>query len=240
MRIALFCEAAGDFEAVVGLVDRVLREEGLPWVRDLLDAHPEAVRTWMDDGDGRPFFDLHRLSDHARRFRGLRIPQGHFDGKPGAAGAVMARTVFHLVRAMAKRAPIDAVVIVWDMDQQGDARRDGLAQARAEVAPWKRFGVVLGCPDLEREAWVLAGFEPENDAERRRIEDERRALGFCPCEEAHRLRDPDDHAPRSPKRALRALTGGDDAREARCWEDAPLDRLRERGQGAASRPSSTR
>ena len=92
--------------------------------------------------------------------------------------------------------------------------------------------MVLGCPDLEREAWVLAGFEPENDAERQMLAEERRALGFCPCEEAHRLRDPDDHAPRSPKRALRDLTGADDARAARCWEDADLDRLRARGKGS--------
>jgi hypothetical protein len=79
---------------------------------------------------------------------------------------------------------------------------------------------------------VLAGFEPENEAERNRLADERRSLGFCPCEEAHRLRDNDDRALRSPKRALRDLSGNDREREARAWTDAPLDRLQSRGAGS--------
>jgi hypothetical protein len=238
LRIALFCEAAGDFRTAAGLVDRVLREEGPDWVRDLVEAHPEAVRTWVEDGEGRSFFDIHRLSNYAQGIRGLRIPQGHFDGKPREPGALMARTIFHLVRALAKQAAragaegVDAVILVWDMDQQGEARRAGLAQAREEADASGRFRVVLGCPDPEREAWVLAGFEPEDDAERERLAEERRALGFCPCEEAHRLRDGEDRAPRSPKRVLRDLTGGGEAREARCWEDATLDRLRARGGGS--------
>ncbi len=234
MRIALFCEAAADFRMAAGLVDRVLRDEGPAWIADVIAEHPEAVRTWVEGGDGRPFFDLHRIADHARRMPGLRIPHGHFDGAPGAPGALMARTIFHLVRAMSKPPAegVDAVVLVWDMDSQGDARRAGLAQARDEASRWASFAIVLGCPDLEREAWVLAGFEPEDDAERARLDEERRALGFSPCEEAHRLRDPDDHAPRSPKRALRALTGGDDERESRCWTDAPLSLLRARGTGS--------
>ncbi len=130
MKLVLFCEAAGDFRTAAGLVDRVLREEGPAWVADLIEAHPEAVRTWMDDGDGHPFFDIHRLSDYARGMPGLRVPQGHFDGKPGAPGALMARRIFHIVRAMAKQAaragtePAEAVVIVWDMDQEGDYARE--------------------------------------------------------------------------------------------------------------------
>lgn len=231
MKLVLFCEAPSDFETVTGLVDRVLRDEGPTWVADLIDAHPEAVRAWTGDSDGRAFFDIHRMAASPRA-RGVRIPQGHFDGKPGAPGALMARTAFHIARAMVKKdgpeAP-DAVVLVWDMDQQGDERREGLGQARREAEPWELFRIVIGCPDMEREAWVLAGFEPENENERRRLVEEQRTLGFCPCEQAHRLRDNDDRALRSPKRTLRALTGDDREREARAWTDAPLDRLRARG-----------
>jgi hypothetical protein len=219
---------------VTGLVDRMLRDEGPAWVADLIDAHPEAVRTWTNDGHGRAFFDIHRLGAYLTARR-VRVPQGGFDGKPGAPGALMARTAFQIARAMARHddpeVP-DAVVLVWDMDQQGEARRKGLAQARAEAEPWKLFRIVLGCPDMEREAWVLAGFEPENETERGRLAEERRALGFCPCAEAHRLRDNDDRALRSPKRALRDLTGDDREREARAWTDAPFDRLESRGAGS--------
>ena len=73
----------------------------------------------------------------------------------------------------------DAVVVVWDMDKQGDARRNGLVQGRnAASALFGERGIVLGCPDPNREAWVLVGFDAEDDNERRRFADERSALGF--------------------------------------------------------------
>ncbi len=46
------------------------------------------------------------------------------------------------------------------------------------------------------------------------------------------MRDNDDRAPRSPKRALAALTAGDSLREERCWTEAPLDRLKQRGESS--------
>jgi hypothetical protein len=232
LRLAVFCEAGGDFEAIRGLVDRILREEGPTWAVDLLDAHPDAVRTWMDDGEGRTFFDVHRVYGYARGLR-QRLLHGHFDGRPGNADAVMARTAFLVVRDRIKKGDaVDCTIIVHDMDDQGDARREGLQQGREEAQKWASFRIVLGCPDLELEAWGLAGFEPENDAERARLDQERRSLGFCPCNEAHRLRDRDDRTPRSPKRALCALTDHDRPRQERCYAEAPLDRLRVRGAGS--------
>jgi len=94
--------------------------------------------------------------------------------------------------------------------------------------------LVLGCPDPIRETWVLAGFEPESDDERRRLEAERRSLGFHPNEEPHRLTAGDEHALEHAKRVLRALGVTTWERERACLriaDDARRARLRVRGAG---------
>lgn len=235
MRLLVFCEAEGDFRAIAGLVDRVLREQGPAWFREHLEHYPlDDLRTWVGPGD-RPFFDVHHVYKDAQR-RSISLPHNRFDGRKGAAGYLAARTAFLVARHETRTSgALDAVIHVIDADNQGDARRDGQRDARTATLPSHDFAIVLGCPDLEREAWVLAGFEPENAVERERLAAERHALGFCPCDEAHRLRDHQDSAPRSPKRALRDLTRGDPEREERCWTEAPLDRLRARGVASGLR-----
>ncbi len=228
MRIAVFCEAAGDFSTAAGLCDRVLREEGPEWVREHLAFRPvDDVREWVG-ADGRPFFDVHRIHAEARE-RGIRLPRNQFRGQAGGFGALLAYTAFLLARDEASRSgPIESVVLVWDMDDQGDARRRGLDEGRRAASHY--LAMIVGCPDPEREVWVLAGFEPANRVEHDRLEEERRALELHPCVEAHRLRDKDEQAPRSAKRVLRKLTDGDPEREARCWNEAPLAVLRARGE----------
>lgn len=225
MRIVVFCEAEADFRTVTGLVDRVLSEEGPTWVREHVEARPlDDLRTWVGRAP-QPFFDVHHTYKEASA-RKIPLPRGRFQGEPGGPGALLARTALLVARHEAQRTgAVDAIVLVWDMDDQGKDRRRGLGQGReAAFLP-----MVLGCPDPEREAWVLAGFEPENAVERERLDEERRSLRFDPCVEAHRLRDKDGGAPRNAKRVLAALTDADSEREARCWMDAPLATLRVRG-----------
>lgn len=232
VRVMVFCEAQGDFQTATGLVDRVLAEAGPTWVADLLDGQSEetrkALREWVGDGEGRAFFDLHKIDKYVKKL-GVLVPQGHFAGKPALPDATMGRTVLSIARAVRKKEAVDAVLIVRDMDDQGKARREGLKQAHDEARPWARFAIVVGIVDPEREAWVLAGFEPESDDERERLEAVRKELGFHPCESAHSLYAKHDHDKRSAKRVLNELTGDDREREARCWTHAPLDRLRARG-----------
>jgi hypothetical protein len=236
VRLLVFCEATGDFRTVAGLVDRVIREEGPVWVREHLEFRPlDDLRQWIGEGGERSFFDVHHVYRHAAG-RGIRLPHARFEGRPAGGHYLTARTAFLVARHEAKQSgPLDAVLFVVDADDQGPARRESLEQARALALREERFRVVIGCPDLEREAWVLAGFEPENAAERERLDGERSDLGFCPREEAHRLRDHSDHGKRSPKRVLAALTSADSEREERCWTDAPLERLRARGTGSGLR-----
>ncbi|WP_438037697.1 hypothetical protein [Sorangium sp. So ce128] len=238
MKLLVFCEAHADFLTASALVDRVLHDEGPDWVSDLLRSHPESIREWASDGYGKEFFDIHKLEAYRRDLGNVRFMPGHFDGKPGAVGAQTARNAFAIAREVGKRDPstrLEAVFIVWDMDDQGEIRRTGLAQARTETSRWASFQIVLGCPDPMREAWVLAGFEPESDQERARLGELRRELGFSPCDEAHQLDAKDEQAKRNPKRVLRRLTGDDREREARCLTEAPLERLRERGVASGLR-----
>ena len=219
-----------------GLIARVLQKQGPVWLKEHLDSYPlDSVCEWVGDGSGAAFFDVHKINKYTPKKSFLR-PYGHFDGRKAGADYFSALTAFRLARAEAGiEGPIAAVIFVHDADEQGDSRREGLEQARSVAVRESNFRVVLGCPDMEREAWVLAGFEPEHKTEQQRLDEERRALGFCPCIEAHRLRDNDDHAPRSPKRALMALTSGDSSREEKCWAEAPLDRLKQRGESSGLR-----
>jgi hypothetical protein len=232
-RLILFCESPADASTVQGLVDRVIREQGPDWLGELLDGPAEGARQvlgWVPDHAGRSFFDLHGLSAQARRL-GLRIPQGHFNGEPGAAGALMARTAFHVARELSLgQEKAEAVLLVWDMDDQGQERRQGLEQARQEASGIVPFVLILGCPDPMREAWVLAGFEPETEEERNRLAALRKELGFHPCQEAHRLDAKKEHARKSPKRVLDTLTSGVREREGRCWTATSLTVMSERGQ----------
>lgn len=224
MRLLAFCEAAADFRVAAELVDRVLRETCPVWVAELLDAAPESVRVWHRDPQQRPFFDIHRIDTYARELA-LRIPHGHFDGASGRHGSLMARTAFAIVRSLKKRgADIGATILVWDMDDDGAERQRGLAQARAEAETWAGFAIVLGCPNANREAWVLTGFEPVDEREESDLMRLRAELDFAPNSEAHRL----DAKPESAKRVLSVLIGDDPDRESRCWTDTALETLRAR------------
>ncbi len=232
-RLLVWCEAPADFKLASNLVERVLKEEGPAWLRDLLEGPAEGARTvleWVPDGEGREYFDLHGLTMHVQRL-GLRALPGHFNGEPGAPGALMARTVFQIARELSRSGEeVGAVLLVWDMDDQGEARRSGLKQAREEAEQLFSQTIVLGCPDPMREAWVLAGFEPETDAERERLAALRQELGFFPNEEAHRLGAKKEYARRSPKRVLETLVDGEWERQVRCWMVAELALLKKRGQ----------
>lgn len=118
-------------------------------------------------------------------------------------------------------------MLVRDQDDQED-RRDGLEQARRE--DHEGLVIVVGLAVVEREAWVISGFVPHDEAEQARLDAERQKLGFYPHERSHELTaGKDDTAPRSPKRVLRQLSGGDYDRERHCWNTTPLALLRERG-----------
>jgi hypothetical protein len=166
-----------------------------------------------------PRTDAH-LAWKSLKGRGGSFPRhalhGHFSGEPAAPDALAARKALLL----AARTQPDAVVLVRDSDRQ-EERRSGLEQARG--LPWD-FPVLIAFAHPERESWVIAGFEPQGPAETSALESLRRALGFDPRLEAHKL-----GGDRDAKRALATLTRDDPDRESACWAGCGLDVLLERG-----------
>jgi hypothetical protein len=218
-RIAVVYEADADFRTGTELADRVLIE-AIDWLDADLIAHQ---REWIGEVAGQArltWKTIPRLAQAAR----IRA-HGHIDGNPLEIDAGAARrAILYLKEAFDDLA---GIVLLRDQDDQPE-RRLGLEQARSEHHGSPQ--VVVGLAVVEREAWVISGFEPQDEDEQARLDAERQALGFNPHERSHQLTAcKDDTAPRSPKRVLRVLTGGHYDRERHCWNTTPLALLRERG-----------
>jgi hypothetical protein len=218
LRFAVVSEAPADFLVSTDLADRVFLAS-IEWLESDQDLIYQ--REWIGELHGQ------RLS--WKHVKSLAIAAGitaigRFQGQPGEADARAARrAITYLSRTIPDLA---GVVLIRDQDNQ-PTRRTGLEQARQE---WTEGpAIVIGLADLEREAWILCGFEPENDEERRRLGSVSQDLGFDPCGQSHHLQHRHDHEYRSPKRVLRFLSGGVFEREQRCWRETPLSLLRERG-----------
>ena len=92
------------------------------------------------------------------------------------------------------------VLLIRDQDDQPE-RRAGLEQARRQENG--RLPIVVGLAVVERECWVISGFDPRDEVETSRLAAERQTLGFDPRVRSHELTAcKDDHAQRSPKRVL--------------------------------------
>ncbi|HYH66125.1 MAG TPA: hypothetical protein VD866_15635 [Urbifossiella sp.] len=218
-RFAVVHEAEADFQTATDLADRVLVEAFASWLDDESVVYP---REWLSQEPGGrrlTWKAMRRLAEAA----GIEA-EGFFDGRPGLADARAARRAILYLRAAFPE--LDGIVLIRDQDDQPE-RRAGLQQARTEHhSPV----VIVGLAVVEREAWVISGFEPRDDEETTRLSTERQALGFNPCERSHDLTAcKDDTAKRNPKRVLCALTQDDRDREAYCWQVTPLSTLKQRG-----------
>ena len=221
VRIAVVHEAEGDFHTATQLADRVLME-AIDWLDEHLIADQ---REWMGTIPIEQRLTWKTIPRLAREI-GIKA-HGHINGEPLEADAGAARrAILYLIAALDGLA---GIVLIRDQDDQPE-RRKGLEQARD--GDDDRVAIVLGVAVVEREAWVISGFEPQDADEQTQLDTERQTLGFYPHLQSHELTAcKDDTASRSPKRVLRALTSGDPDRERQCWAATPLARLRERGTG---------
>ncbi len=202
---AVVHEAPADFQTATELADRVL-VESLDWMEeDLIQHH----RTWVRQWSGAPLTwkrIKHSALDARIRVRGL------FDKEPGLFEARAARRAIRYLRDAIP--DLAGVLLIRDQDNLPE-RREGLEQARREAK--LPLPVVVGLAVVERECWVISGFDPVGEAEESRLAAERQTLGFDPREQSHLLTAcKADRAKRSPKRVLRVLCGGDSDRECRC------------------------
>lgn len=227
MTVALLvvCEARADFEIASDLADRVLCEQ-VEWIDASL---LPALRQWWAAEPQSTFVRWTEL-DRLAATHGLRLrPRSRFSGEPGAADAAAADKALQLASFLGREQPLSAVLLIRDSDNQQERRR-GFAQARvpATGAAWP-FAVVIGLAHPKREAWVLAGFEPQDDAEEARLAELRQDLGHDPCAASERISARSKGAKRDIKRVLDHLTGDDVTREPACWQTTSLARLKQRG-----------
>jgi hypothetical protein len=244
LKLLMVCEDAFDFRIASGLADRAVGEVNPSRLREALEDTPEAIRAWHGDGTN-DFFNIHHIADYCDALD-VKLSYGHFGEEPGGEGAQSARNAFALVRHLVRKgASIDAVLLLWDMDQNVKERRPALQQARAAEQSLRHvdgtFKIVLGCPNAMMEAWVIAGFDAGNDDERGRLQEERKKIGFSPITRSHDLdatsnkegasaKREEPLAKKSAKRVMDALTDNDPDRVMKCWKETPLETLRERGE----------
>jgi len=166
--IAVVCEAGADFETGTTLADRVIYDARHYITPEIV----EKFRAWRGATASDNYLLWRRVRALAREHR-VRA-HGHFGGEPGAPDALAARRAMLVVRVAATESSGPepaAYILLRDGDHQPEERRRGLEQARREFSedPQHDIRVVVGLADPKREAWILAGFEPEDDDERTRL-----------------------------------------------------------------------
>lgn len=194
--------------------------------RELFDRVCEAEIAWLQNA-----LPLHRDWASELSWKDARTPVGQFgfrfgkfDGLPKHEDAY---ALFkHAVQCLMN--DVECLVVVRDSDGRAAARRDALVEAMKHPQFPSGVTVVVGTPDYEIEAWVLAGYVPEPN-EQQLVDQERTSLSFDPLTESHRLAAKNDHELKSAKRCLHALSNGDRRREERCWLETPIATLKERG-----------
>jgi hypothetical protein len=211
-------EARADFITATELADRVLLAE-IAWLDDALI---DSQRQWVGEDSPGVHLAWATMSHRAREI-GIRA-QGHFNGKPGLPDALAARRA--ILYILKKFDEVDAIVLVRDADDQNE-RRDGLEQARAADRSGKT--IIIGVAFSKRECWIICGFDPIDDEERRLLDSERQRLGGDPCLRSHNLTAKSEIADHSAKRVLKVLSRDNWERQRTCWKTTSLHVLRERG-----------
>lgn len=218
-RFAVVYEGLADFATATEIADRVLVAT-IDWMDEtLLDSQ----RQWLREDQAGNRLAWKSIPKQARD-AGIRV-RGHFGGKPAMPDAQAARRAIAYI--LHQFDTVDAVLLIRDMDDQAE-RRLGLEQARTAYAPLT--AIVVGAAVVERESWILSGFDPANADEQSTLAEETTRLGFNPCFRSHELTAcKDNQAKKSPKRILAVLTNSSWERQRACWQATALTVLEERG-----------
>jgi hypothetical protein len=216
---AVVYEGLADLTTATELADRVLVAT-VDWMDEtLLDSQ----RQWLREDRSGERLAWRSIPRMAREV-GIRV-QGHFGGEPAMPDAHAARRAIAFI--LHQFDAVDAILLIRDLDDQAE-RRIGLEQARRAYAA--STTIVIGVAIVERESWVISGFDPANQDERDALAEETRNLGFNPCLRSHELTaGKDNRAKKSPKRVLAVLTDNSWERQRACWQTTPLAVLEERG-----------
>jgi hypothetical protein len=223
MDLVVIVEGPEDARTACTLADRIVVEEGPHW----LDQHTrDAMRTWTGLQPGEEFTtwtDVKRLAKK-RSVRHLGFPAS---GDPEGADFAQAWKAITLHSLIIEEGDNPALLLVRDTDAERESRRD-LDQARQQPTSPDELTVVVGVARPKREAWVLNGFDPEDENEEERLADLKQELGCDPRTDAHTLTASSSGAKTNAKRVLGVLVDSVE-REQRCCTETELDTLRDRG-----------
>ncbi len=184
-----------------------LRGESYPVVTDAEPPPPKCTK-WTE---------VKAMAGGIKLQRNLRRDS---NGQAAGFDYAQGRKAAFLFNQLRQTQPVDALILVRDLDDQPQ-RRTSLEQARRDHP---EIITVLATPNPKQEAWVLNLFEP-TDEEQPLLEHLRENLGFDPCHKAEELSAKDDTAKRSAKRVVKELTGDNRERKERCWTETALSVL---------------
>jgi hypothetical protein len=229
IEFVVIVEDKADAITATKLAERVLLEK-IDWLEEQKSLQYSFKWSGLDAGtECSSWTDILDIIDRAKQ-RGINMPKFLGQGNKGAsrtdgATALKILTLSRLLNRKENR-EIAAVIFIRDLDNQPE-RKQRIKQVQDDQSQLE-IEIVIGVADKMREAWVLNGFVPINDAEKRLLSQIKTKLNFDPCEKAHRLRD-EPGKERNPKRVVKQLTNGDTFREQQCWEETDLEILRSRG-----------
>lgn len=236
--VAVVVESEADFRTATEIAERIVAEKHewiepfLPTIGTLEDP-ADSVLQWRGLEAGTSFSRWDKTADIYAQARqnGIRVPRfprGQDKDKKSDYDSVAARKVMTYLLKLQEKMPVDAVVLIRDVDSQPQ-RHASLTQVRDAFAA-ENVVMVVGTADAKREAWVLNGFVAADEREQARLDTLTKTLTFDPCLAAERLRATDKGDARNVKTVLDTLTENSFEREAACWRETPLDMLRERGE----------
>lgn len=228
-RVLVFAEDALGMTLARDLCDRVVVERGPDWLSDLWrdPTLRDGQRAWAGIvlGDPHPWTTWQAAKELAAAHRVVAHGLG-LDGY-----ALVAYRTARLAAHLAKQLQPAPELVFFCLDTQGKedvARkmRHGLERAGVDGPP-----ITLAVMHQEVEAWVLAGFVPETNAEASTLRRLTSEQGFDPTAEPHRLTPNRPTDPHDAKRVCAPLfpKGTLSDRAQRCWLDTPLDELARRG-----------
>lgn len=214
-RFGIAAESGADARIVARMVDLVLERE-VDWFGD----QRSTLRRWCGLHEGTDYLDSHGYNEELHKAN-IRL-QGRFGG--GLEERQLRGLMILFERS--EKQP-HALVICRDTDGRPE-RRTAAERAMADARCPFPVTVAMAHPELE--AWLIAGFEPETDAERDTHRQLRTSLGFDPLAKSHELSATSDVSKRDCKRVLAALVADDRTRRERCVDGA-IELSGDRGQG---------
>ena len=233
IEIIVIVEAEADFKIATKLAERVLFET-IEWLDEDQLQYQMQWCGLESHGHYSCWKHVSQIIETLKQTYNYRPPRylGHDKSGPLKADGAASMKVLNVVRFLQRSRNIQAILLIRDLDNQPE-RRIGLEQARQQDSQRQpKLEIVLEMSDRTREAWVLNGFVPHNDNEKQVLKDIVEQLKFDPCQQAHRLHsnsNSEGDRLRNPKVVLAQLTSEDYNRERQCWEETPLELLRQRG-----------